>query len=61
MEYVFTKTWKLAPWQHLYLKLNSGCHAREDLSEETIYESSQVRELHEANKLLNEEVTCTVY
>ena len=32
---------------HLYLKINSGCHARQNLSEETVYESSQIRELHE--------------
>ena len=30
-----------------HLKINSGCHAIENLSEETISESSQIRELHE--------------
>ena len=44
---LFTKTWKLAPSQQLYLKINSGFHARENASEATISESSQIRELHE--------------
>ena len=46
-KYVFTKTWN---WQlqHLYLKINSGFHARENPSEATISKSSQIRELHEA-------------
>ena len=30
-----------------HLKINSGCHAIENPSEETISESSQIRELHE--------------
>ena len=38
--------------QHLYLKINTGCHARENPSEETISESSQISELHETMKLL---------
>ena len=33
--------------QHLYLKINSGFHARINPSEATISESSQIRELHE--------------
>ena len=32
-EYVFTKSWKLAPSHLLYLKINSGFHARENPSE----------------------------
>ena len=35
------------PSQHLYLKMNSGCQARENPSEETKSESNQIRELHE--------------
>ena len=31
----------------LYLKINSGLHVRENPSEATISESSQIRELHE--------------
>ena len=34
-------------WQHLHLKINSGFHARENFSEETIFENTQIRELHE--------------
>ena len=30
-----------------HLKINSGCHAIENLTEETLSESSQIRELHE--------------
>ena len=36
--------WQL---QDLYLEINSGFHTRENLSEATICESSQIRELHE--------------
>ena len=36
-------TWQL---QHLYMKINSGFHARENPSEAIISESSQIRELH---------------
>ena len=36
-------TWQL---QHLYMKINSGFHAREKPSEAIISESSQIRELH---------------
>ena len=43
--------------KHLYLNINTRCHARENPSEETISENSQIRELHETTKLLNEEVT----
>ena len=45
------------PSQHLCLKINTGCHAGENPSEETISESNQIRELHETINLLNEEVT----
>ena len=38
------------PPQHLYLKINSRFHARENFSEETVSESSQIRELHEILK-----------
>ena len=44
--YIFIKTWKLAPSQQLYQKINSGFNARENLSEATMSES-QIRELHE--------------
>ena len=40
------------PTQHLYLKVNNGCHARGNLSEETISKNNQKK-----NKLLNEEVS----
>ena len=45
-KYVFTGpgNWQL---QHLYLKINSGLHARENPSEAIISESSQIRELYE--------------
>ena len=43
--------------QHVYLKINTGCHARENPYEEAISESSQIRELHETIKLLNERIT----
>ena len=39
--YVFTKTWietGAIIAQHLHLKINSGCHDRENLFEETISE-----------------------
>ena len=45
------------PSQHLYLKINNGFHSRENLFEETIFESSQIKELGEPRKLLNKEVT----
>ena len=32
----------------LHLKINSGFHARENFSEETMSESSQIRELHDS-------------
>ena len=38
------ETWSL---QYLYLKIYSGCHAREISFEQTISKSSQIRELHE--------------
>ena len=41
---------------YIYLKINTGCHAWENPSEETISENSQIRELHETIKLLTEEV-----
>ena len=44
---LFPKTWKLTLWQQLYLKINSGFHARENPSEAKITESSQTGELHE--------------
>ena len=45
------------PSQHLYLKRSTVCHARANPSEETLSESSQIRELYEAIKILSEEVT----
>ena len=41
--------------QHLYLKISTGCHAKENSSEEIISESSQIREFHKT-ELLDEEV-----
>ena len=38
---------KVGSSPHLHLKINSGCHARENLFEETISENSQIGELHE--------------
>ena len=35
------------PSQQQYLNINSGCHATENSSEETISKSSQIRELIE--------------
>ena len=32
----------------LHLKINSGFHARENFSEETMSESSQIRKLHDS-------------
>ena len=40
-----------------YLKKNTGCHARENPSEETVSESSQIRAEVTYNKHLNKEVT----
>ena len=37
--------------EYLHLKINSGCHAKENPFEETISESSQIRELHETKKI----------
>ena len=45
------------PSQNLYLKINTGCYARENPFEDTISENSQTRKLHETIKLLHEEVT----
>ena len=42
--------------RHLYLKINTGQYARENPSEEAISESTQIRELHETIKFLNEKV-----
>ena len=41
------------PSQHLYLKINTGYNASENPSEETISESSQIRELDQKIKLSN--------
>ena len=49
-----TENW---PSQHLYLIINTGYHAKTSPSEETISESSQIRESHETIKLLNEKDT----
>ena len=43
--------------QNLDISENTGCHARENSSEETISENSQIWELHETIKLLHEEVS----
>ena len=52
-KYIFIKTWMetAAITEHLYLKINSGCHAKENPFEGTISESSQIRELHETKKI----------
>ena len=47
--YVFTKFWKLAI--PASVSENSGFHARENPSEETISERSQIRELYETINL----------
>ena len=40
------------PSQPLYLKIHSGCYARENPSEETISKSNQITDLHETINLL---------
>ena len=44
--------WKTFMSEHKYW--NTGYHAKENSSEETISENSKIRELHETMKLLNE-------
>ena len=39
------------PSQPLYLKIHSGCYARENPSEETISKSNQITDLHETINL----------
>ena len=46
-KYVFTKAWQLVLSHQLYVKIKSRFHAREKSSKATIFESSQIRELHE--------------
>ena len=54
--YAFTETWKIATYIRKY-----WCYAKKNPSEETIPDSSQIKELHETMKLLNEVVTILQY
>ena len=52
-KYIFIKTWMetAAIAEHLHLKINSGCHDKENTFEQTMSESSQITELHETKNI----------